>query len=94
MAATMGDLGLKEEEDAGTSTTATATRKGEEEGGANEEDLEEEKHNFFFDGAPDGLKCSVGFCLMTEAVLAMTSSPISGLRWRATSRIVPPRGCP
>jgi len=36
-----------------------------------EKELEEEKHDSFFDGAPDGLKCSVGFCLMTEAVLAM-----------------------
>jgi hypothetical protein len=33
--------------------------------------MEEEKHDFLFDGTPDSLKCSVGFCLMTEAVLAM-----------------------
>ena len=33
--------------------------------------VEEEKNDFVFDGAPDGMKCSVGFCLMTEAVMAM-----------------------
>jgi hypothetical protein len=30
-----------------------------------------ERHDFFFDGAADGKKCSIGFCLMTEAVVAM-----------------------
>ena len=56
----MGDLSLEEENGAGTASSKDA-----------EGNLEEEKHDFFFDGAPDGLKCSVGFCLMTEAVLAM-----------------------
>lgn len=45
--------------------------KEEVEGEASEEDLEEEKHDFFFEGAADGMKCSIGFCLMTEAVVAM-----------------------
>jgi len=43
----------------------------EVEGEGSEEELKEEKHDFFLDGAPDGLKCSIGFCLMTEAVVAM-----------------------
>jgi len=61
MAATrMGDLSLEEEN--GASTAAK---------GDTEDSLEEQKHDFFFDDAPDGLKCSVGFCLMTEAVVAM-----------------------
>jgi hypothetical protein len=69
--AAMGDLRLKEEKGADAPISATATREGEVEDGIGEKDLEEEKHDFFFDGAPDSLKCSVGFCLMTEAVLAM-----------------------
>ena len=52
--------------------SATAMRNEEELNGEDrEEDLEEEKHDLLFDGAPDGYKCSVGFCFMTEAVLAM-----------------------
>jgi hypothetical protein len=56
----MGNLSLEAENGVG----AANSKEGEE-------SVEEEKHNFFFDGAPDGLKCSVGFCLMTEAVVAM-----------------------
>ena len=68
----MGNLSVRETAKTGTpsmatagaSTSATSTK--EDEG-----DLEEEKHDFFFDAAADALKCSVGFCLMTEAVTAM-----------------------
>ena len=60
VAVSMGDLSLEEKSGAGTASSKEA-----------EGSLEEEKHDFFFDGAPDGLKCSVGFCLMTEAVVAM-----------------------
>ena len=70
-AISMGGLSLKEEENAGACSSATAMRKDDEDDLSNEGDLEEEKHHFFFNGAPDGLKCLVGFCLMTEAVVAM-----------------------
>lgn len=56
----MGNLSLEEEKIAGTPSSKD-----------DEGSLEEEKHDFFFDNASDGLKCAVGFCLMTEAVLAM-----------------------
>ena len=59
-AVSMGDLSLEEEKAAGVSSSKDE-----------EASLQEEKHDFFFDGAPDGLRCSVGFCLMTEAVVAM-----------------------
>ena len=49
---------------------SAAPRKEEVEGEGSEEDLEDAKHDFFSDGAADGLKCSIGFCLMTEAVMA------------------------
>ena len=71
VAAAMGDLNLMEGREDGAPASATATRAGDGEGGLTEKDLEEEKHDFFFDGAPDGLKCTVWFCLMTDAVLAM-----------------------
>jgi len=60
VAVSMGDLSLEEERVAGAASSKEE-----------EDRLEEEKHEFFFDGAPDGLRCSVGFCLMTEAVVAM-----------------------
>jgi hypothetical protein len=68
----MDDLSSEEEERADAVTSATAMGKEEESSGeGGEEDLEEEKHDFLFEGAPDVYKCSVGFCFMTEAVLAM-----------------------
>jgi len=67
----MGDLSLKEGQDTDAPISAMATREGGGERSDREEGLEEEKHDFFYDNAPDGLKCSVGFCLMTEAVFAM-----------------------
>jgi hypothetical protein len=68
VAAAMSDMSLKDD---GAPFSAIATREGQGKGGIREKDLEEEKHDFLFDGAPDSLKCSVAFCLMTEAVLAM-----------------------
>ena len=66
----MGDLSLEEEQRAGAASSATGMGEEEEEHDA-EKNLEEEKHDFFYDVAPDGFKCPVGFCFMTEAVLAM-----------------------
>ena len=59
-AVSMGALSLEEDNGVGAATSEVA-----------EGNLEEEKHDFFFDGAPDGLRCPIGFCLMTEAVVAM-----------------------
>lgn len=47
------------------SATTTSTEK------VDEQDLEAEKANFLYRGAPDGMRCSIGLCLMTEAVMAM-----------------------
>jgi len=60
------------EDDGDRKMSASAPpRKEDEEGDYVENNLEEERHDFFFDGAADVMECSVGFCLMTEAVVAM-----------------------
>jgi hypothetical protein len=83
IAAVMDNLSLEREEKARATASATAANTEKEDDGSqnplkedlgendSDEDPESEKHDFFFDGAPDGMKCSVGFCLMTEAVVAM-----------------------
>lgn len=67
-------------------------RKEEMEAEGTEVALEDEKHDFFFDAATDGLTCSIGFCLMTEAVMAMDGFCTRSRLWRSTLLIVQPRG--
>ena len=65
-----------------------------EEGEDSEEGLEDEKHDFFFDVAADGMKCSIGFCLIPRRCWPWTGFPTRKSRWRSILRIVQPRDSP